>query len=173
MKALKSIVLLTAGVLALSACDKRNDTRDTTMGAGAAGTELNAEPLPAASDVNTNTVQDTDQGSGAGAVGGAAVIDDSGDTSTSEGSGAVSDDAASEDLNAADDEAFSEDTEIQEEESYNEAVGTDAGTGATDSEYIDESSSEPNDVRGGRDARLVPRNNQIDNTSSEPDQQDL
>ena len=179
MKAFKSMVLLTAGVLAFSACDKKSDnkttatgTQDTTMGAGA---------TPMTNDPNANSMMNTGVGAGAvdthdhsadeaaaagtGAAAGAATMKDK-SSSTSEGSGAISDEAASEELNSDEyqDDEFSG-TEVEEEE-----YGTGIGTGRGDNyESVDESSSEPNDVRGGRDARMVPKNTEIDNTSSEPD----
>lgn len=174
MKAFKSMVLLTAGVLAFSACDKRKDnqttatgTQDTTMGAGTS---------PVVNDPNANSMMNTkDEASGAGtgaalgtgaAAGAAATHSHSHDddaTSTSEGSGAVSDEAVSDELESdgyqdVDDEQFA-------------PQSTDLGTGRSGDNYemIDESSSEPDDVRGGRDARMVPKNTEIDNSSSEPD----
>lgn len=150
MKALKSIVLMTAGVLALSACDmKKKDvtTRTTTTNEeSAVGTTTTPDNSP-----NANGV-------------GATVAPTSPATTTTQGSGAVSDDAASEDLN---DENYDEDYSESDEAVSPTSTGT--GQSSDDYEYVDESSSEPNNVRGGRDARMVPKNNQIDNTSSEPD----
>ncbi len=147
MKALKSIVWLTTGVLALSACDmrKKEVTKTTTaypdttlapvteVAPAATATAPVATPVPASSVKRTST-----------------------------GSGAISDDAASEDPANYEEEYIETDEEI---------LPTSTGTGRSsdDYEYIDESSSEPNNVRGGRDPRMVPKNNKIDNTSSEPD----
>ena len=182
MKPGKSVVLLAAGVLALSACDmnKKNnrttatENQDTTMGAGTTATDTtvsdpNANGLgasgaaPAPSDVGTGAAL------GAGAASSVDTHDHSDELNqkTSEGSGAVSDEAVSED-NLSDDQ-FADD-EITDEVEEQEAFPTSQGTGVGDDyEYVDESSSEPNDVRGGRDPRMVPRNNEVDNTSSEPD----
>ena len=148
MKAFKSMVLLTAGVLAFSACDKKreNETtatgmQDTTMGTGTGMSNDNTvAPAPLESSPGAAV--------GTGAAAGSELRDDT----TTEGTGAVSDEAVSE--------------EIQAEEYIPSSEGTGRGD---DYEFIDESSSEPNNVRGGRDARMVPKNNQIDNTSSEPD----
>lgn len=210
MKPIKSIVLLTAGVLAISACDKKSDnqttatgTQDTSVGAGTAGTDMNAAGTDAATlnaegtdasttNATTTTETTTEQGSGIGddaaaagagaAIGtGAADMHDhdhdaeANDFSTDEGSGAVSDEAVSEDLNSDElsgEEAYSDEDVMEEEEAYPGSMGT----GATDSEnmeLIDESSSEPDDVRGGREPRMVPRNNELDNTSSEPDRNQM
>lgn len=169
MKPVKSVVLLAAGALALSACDMNKKNKQSTA----------VEPSSATTTTTTTT---TDQGSGiaddaattdaAAAGAGAATAvdahDHSEDLKTSEGSGAVSPEAVS-DENLSDDQNF-EDDEITDEVEEQEAFPTSQGAGAGDDyEYVDESSSEPNDVRGGRDPRMVPRNNEVDNTSSEPD----
>ncbi len=158
MKALKSIVLLTTGVLALSACDMKKkeqvsgsttqDTtyqeapyQDATMGAGTAAT-----PAAAATNMNTSPAPKAVE-------------------TTSQGSGAVSDDMASEDLS---DQNYDEDYS-ESDEAYLPSTSVGTGKSSDDYEYVDETSSEPNNVRGGRDPRMVPKNNEIDNTSSEPD----
>jgi hypothetical protein len=139
MKPVKSVVLLAAGALALSSCDMNKKKDQTTV----------VEPSSATTTTTTTT---TDQGS----------------LKTSEGSGAVSPEAAS-DENLSEDQNFQDD-EITDEVEEQEANSTSKGSGFSDDyEYLDETSSEPNDVKGGRDARMVPRNNEIDNTSSELD----
>lgn len=184
MKAFKSMVLLTVGVLAISACDKRSDnqttstrTQDTTMGAGAAN-DPNANGMmnSAATTQSTTEGTATDQGSGTGTAvgagtGAAATQDDF--SSTSDGSGAISDDAElNSDYENFEDEDLSG-SEVQEEEYAPATQGTGSGTERFGDNYesVDESSSEPDDVRGGRDARMLPKHNEIDNTSSEPDLQ--
>ncbi len=191
MKPMKSIVLLTVGALAFSSCSKKADetqttatgTQDTTMGAGTAGTDMNATGADAATlnaagtDANTsNSTQTTEQGSGLGAAGaavGAGAASDShshdSDFSTGEGSGSsVNDDELNSDQLGEDDE-FIEDTSAVEEENLPTNRGTGASTSDTESEYVDETSSEPDDVRGGRDSRMVPKYEGVDNSSSEPD----
>lgn len=196
MKPMKSIVLLTVGALAFSSCSKKADDnqttatgyQDTTMGAGTAGTDMNATGADAATlnaagtDANTtNATQTTEQGSGLGAAGAGAAVGagaasethshdshSNSDFSTNEGSGAISDDELNSDQLGEDDE-FIEDTSAVDEEALPTNRGTGASTSDTESEFIDETSSEPDDVRGGRDSRMVPKYEGVDNTSSEPD----
>jgi hypothetical protein len=94
----------------------------------------------------TTTTTTTDQGSGV----------HPGDYSTNEGSGAVSDSAATDELSHEDDH-------------YQDTTRTGSGSSSQNVEKVDETSSEPDHVRGGRDPRIVPKNNDLDNTSSEPD----
>ncbi len=153
MKPVKSVVLLAAGALVLSACDMNKKNNKTTS----------VEPTTTTPAAN----QSSAIGEEAPAVeAGAAAAS----VKTSEGSGAISPEAVTEEnLNAPQgytDEDISD--EVEEQEAIPDT--TSEGTGAGDDyEYVDETSSEPDDVRGGRDARMVPRNNEIDNTSSEPD----
>ncbi len=150
MKPMKSIVLLTVGALTFGACSKKADdtqttatgNQDTTMGAGTAPV---TEPMPA-----------TDQGSGLGAASDSHSHDS--DFSTDQGSGSISDD-----------DEFIEDTSAVDEEDLPTNRGTGASTSDTESEYIDETSSEADDVRGGRGSRMVPKYEGVDNSSSEPD----
>ncbi len=165
MKPVKSIVLLAAGALALSACDmKKKDnqttstgTQETTMGAGTTATDTTT---------TTNAATTTNDSTVVAPVGGAATTTNN---TTEAGSGAVSDEAIREDNLANEPENYdSMNDEVEEQEYYPDSVRQ--GSGAGDNyEYVDETSSEPDNVRGGRDARMVPKNNDIDNTSSEPD----
>ncbi len=149
MKPLKSIVVLAAGALALTACDMKKDTQT-------AAEKQNEETF-----VGGDTHSDIDRtGVGAGAG-----SDLSEDTTTTEGSGAISDEGIMDDQ--YDDDRYTEDTVNEPVIEEQEALpSTDAY------ESVDETSSEPDDVRGGRDARLTPKNRSIDNTSSESDDVD-
>jgi hypothetical protein len=155
MKPLKSIVLLTAGALAFGSCSKKQETKtvtpvnDTTMGAGAAPVaEPAVEPAPEPAADHS-------------AAGAAAV-----------GAGAA---ASKKETPAPEKEEYIEDEGYQDDQLLEEDSSTDIGTGKStdDYEYVDESASEPDDVRGGRDARMVPKQNRIDNTASEPDKDQM
>lgn len=157
MKPVKSVVLLAAGALALSACDM-NKKKAETSSSGLQNTTRDAG----------ETISEKSSASTANPITGTGTTVTPDQSSTSDGSGAVSPQAAKEDYlydeNLEDDEMTDE---IEEEESL---PYSSQGTGASDDyEYVDETSSEPNNVKGGRDARMVPRNNGVDNTSSEPD----
>ncbi len=156
MKPVKSVVLLAAGALALSACDMNKKTAETS-----------STDLQDTTRVTGETISEKSSASTANPTGNDTTVTPD-QSSTSDGSGAVSPRAAREDYlynqNLEDDEITDE---IEEEES---PPYSSRGTGASDDyEYVDETSSEPNNVKGGRGARMVPRNNGVDNTSSEPD----
>lgn len=123
MKPIKSIALLAAGVLIMSACDRREEST-STMGTGAPTVE---ETTDAGSSGYTHSMDDD-------------AMD------TGEGTGSVSEEAALEEM------------DMQREEDNREGV------------LIDETSSEPDNAPGGRGPRRVPGYEGIDNTSSEPDQ---
>lgn len=180
MKAFKSMVLLTAGVLALSACDKKSDNQTTATGTGAVQDTTTIPAAPATNDPNANSMTNTgagavqsDAGTGAAVGAGAASSSASSrtiresDTTTSDGSGSISDEEVNDEM-TTEDEYVDDGTDGTE---FDDVQGTGVGTGRSGDnyEYVDESSSEPDDVRGGRDARMVPKNSEIDNSSSEPD----
>ncbi len=195
MKPMKSIVMLTVGALAFSSCSKKTDdaqttatgNQDTTMGAGTAGTDMNATGVDSATTnaegtdaTTTNATQTTTTEQGSGAVPGPADSsanlnqnDRAAANATQAGTGAVSDEAELDELNSdqnLEDDSYS-DSQIEEDEAL--PRGTGSSSRGENYEYVDETSSEPDDVRGGRDSRMVPREGEIDNTSSEPDRDQM
>lgn len=151
MKPIKSLALLGALVMAFGACSKKAETVQTRSPIEKPASTTNAYPAVAPAEPATAV---------------APVVVPVPARRTTQGSGAASriqaqDEAADDHLR--DDEYFDE----------AEATFTDQGTGATidedEMEYVDETASEPNNVRGGRDARLLHKQNKIDNTASEPD----
>lgn len=150
MKPIKSIVLLAAGVLAASSCTKKHEANQTS---NIRTQETTTTPaVPAGQNMDNAAAA----GTGAAIGAGAATTPPTQahpqhhpmkNATTSQGSGAVSDQPVIE--------------EIQEEVFITPAEN--------DMEYVDETSSEPNNVKGGRGPRLLHKQNWLHKTSSEPD----
>ncbi|MFL5783517.1 MAG: hypothetical protein ACJ76H_02835 [Bacteriovoracaceae bacterium] len=152
MKPTKSIVLLMVSALAFGACSKKHEEvvstaqRDITVGTGAAPATT---PAPVSEQNNYNAAA---VGAGAGAAGAAAVHRQPAHHNQ-----------------APQQEEYNADDDYRDDDLFNDD-STSIGTGKTsdDYEYVDETASEPNDVRGGRDPRMVPKNKSIHRTSSDP-----
>jgi hypothetical protein len=142
MKPTKSIVLLMASALAFGACSQKKEPEVTT------------------------SQQETTVGTGA-AVAPAAMPEQNHVAPAAVGAGepAVHN---SHHKQAPQQEEYNADDDYRDDDLFIDSTDIGTGKSSDDYEYVDETSSEPNDVRGGRDPRMVPKNNSVHPTSSDP-----